>query len=96
MEARRQLTLQVLPLGMAKAEKAFAEYGFKMEVISPPYYGLAFKASTKRLPTAMIPVVAKAAQEALGGDWDVTVNKDHLFIEYVPGPNVGGGNGSPR
>lgn len=48
------------------------------------YAGMAFDARTRDLPPGEVQEVATLARAALGADFDVVVEPDHLHIEYQP------------
>lgn len=48
------------------------------------YAGSAFDARTRDIPPAEVQEVATLARTALGADFDVVVEPDHLHIEYQP------------
>lgn len=41
---------------------------------------------TRHLPVVELPALHRALKDALGGDYDVVLEKTHLHIEYDPKP----------
>lgn len=48
------------------------------------YAGMAFDVRTRDLPINEVDEVASLARAALGADFDVVVETDHLHVEYQP------------
>lgn len=80
--------------GVLVAERGFAKYGFDTEITcgsngthskgSEHYVGNAIDFRIRHVPiTAQITVV-QYIKDALGDDFDVILESDHLHIEYDP------------
>ena len=52
------------------------------------YKKRAFDWRTYQVPAAERPALKAVVQKALGPDWDVVLEKDHLHTEYDPKPKV--------
>ncbi len=52
------------------------------------YKKRAFDWRTYQVPAAERPALRVVVQRALGPDWDVVLEKDHLHTEYDPKPKV--------
>ena len=48
------------------------------------YVGLAVDCRTRHLRTAHIRDIADLIEDALGNDWDVVVESDHIHVEFDP------------
>ncbi len=50
------------------------------------YSGNAADIRTRHVPVAQLPSLHRALKDALGKDYDVVLEKDHIHIEYDPKP----------
>ncbi len=81
-----------LLFGLLVAEDVFRGRGFDLIVTSVlegnhhagslHYKGLAADVRTRHLPEGMKRVLHDELQTALGTDWDVVLESDHLHLEY--------------
>ena len=59
----------------------------KHSIGSLHYRGEAADLRTKDLEPQSRSQLAQALQQALGADWDVVLEKDHIHVEYDPEPS---------
>lgn len=81
-------------LGIQVAHSCFAGRGLETVVTSVTdgrhsrgslhYQGAAFDLRTRHVPADAVASLAAGIRTALGGDFDVVVEKTHLHVEYQP------------
>jgi len=88
-------------LGIMLAEQALRDIGLDLTITSltdeapgrhPRSFhrvGLAFDARIRGWTDDLVQRAAEALREALGGDWDVVVEGDHIHCEFDPDSGAG-------
>lgn len=77
-----------------KAEAVYAAYGFELVITSGTdgshmptslhYKGMALDFRTNNVPPPQVPLIHKDLRAALGPDYDVVLEGDHIHAEFDP------------
>jgi hypothetical protein len=81
-------------VAMMVADGVYRSLGYELTITSAVegkhsrgsihYQGMAFDCRITNLSPAAPAIVREAIQKALGGDFDVVLESDHIHIEYEP------------
>jgi hypothetical protein len=85
-------------LGLHLADDVYRRRGFELVVTSLldgkhsegslHYLGLAADLRTRDIPAVERHSMREALEQALGEEWDVVLEADHMHIEFDPGPKT--------